>query len=82
MRLDEVVISSNKKTAINRKDATVSSIVTKKEIEAEVLRDAYFDGISAIFTTELHRVLNAQSLTEFLILLAFRRVLPQSYTEF
>ncbi len=34
LRLDEVVISSNKKTAINRKDATVSSIVTKKEIEA------------------------------------------------
>ena len=34
LRLDEVIISSHKKTSINRKDATVSSIVTKKEIEA------------------------------------------------
>ena len=34
LRLDEIVISSNKKTAINRRDATVSSIVTRKEMEA------------------------------------------------
>ncbi len=34
LRLDEVVVSSYKKTALNRKDATVSSTITKKEIEA------------------------------------------------
>ena len=34
LRMDEVVVSSNKKTAINRRDATVSSVVTRKEIEA------------------------------------------------
>ena len=34
LRMDEVVVSSNNKTALNRKDATVSATVTKKEIEA------------------------------------------------
>ena len=34
LRMDEVIVSSNKKTAINRRDATVSSVVTRKEIEA------------------------------------------------
>ncbi len=33
-RLDEVIINANKRTAINRKDATVSSYITKTEIEA------------------------------------------------
>ncbi len=34
LRLDEVVVGSNQKTALNRRDATVSSVVSKKEIEA------------------------------------------------
>ena len=33
-RLDEVIVNGNKRTAINRKDATVSSYITKTEIEA------------------------------------------------
>ena len=33
-RLDEVIVNTNRKTALNRKDATVSSVITKKEIEA------------------------------------------------
>jgi hypothetical protein len=33
-RLDEVIVNANKRTAINRKDATVSSYITKAEIEA------------------------------------------------
>lgn len=32
-RLDEVIVNGNKKTAINRKDATVSSYVSRQEIE-------------------------------------------------
>ena len=32
-RLGEVIVSANKRTAINRKDATVSSFITKAEIE-------------------------------------------------
>ena len=32
-RLDEVIVNSNKRTAINRKDATVSSYITRSEIE-------------------------------------------------
>ncbi|MFN0081599.1 MAG: TonB-dependent receptor plug domain-containing protein [Ferruginibacter sp.] len=34
LRLDEVVVGSRKKTAINSRDATVASVITKKEIEA------------------------------------------------
>ena len=33
-RLDEVIVNGNKKTAINKRDATVSSTITKTEIEA------------------------------------------------
>ena len=32
-RLDEVIVNGNKRTVINRKDATVSSFITKSEIE-------------------------------------------------
>lgn len=33
LRLDAVIVNANKKAAINRKDATVSSYITKSEIE-------------------------------------------------
>ena len=33
-RLDEVIVNANKRTAINKQDATVSSYITKAEIEA------------------------------------------------